>query len=78
MNIMPAIFVNQCGGPIPLLVDPTHANLVKYLLASAKVIPFPRAILVASAHWETPVTTFIGPDDSGLLYDYYGFTSLQT
>jgi len=73
MKFMPAIFVNHGGGPLPLLGDPSHANLVKYLMASTKAIPTPRAILVASAHWETPVTTFVGPDDPGLLYDYYGF-----
>jgi aromatic ring-opening dioxygenase catalytic subunit (LigB family) len=38
-----------------------------------KKYPKPKAILIASAHWEDPVTTFVGASDPGLLYDYYGF-----
>ena len=73
MKFMPAIFVNHGGGPLPLLGDPGHVKLAKYLSSSAKSFPNPIAILIASAHWETPVTSFVGSNDPGLLYDYYGF-----
>ena len=73
MNLMPALFVNHGGGPLPLLGDPRHTKLSKYLSSSMKSFPIPTAILIASAHWETAVTTFVGQEDPGLLYDYYGF-----
>ena len=72
-KLMPAIFVNHGGGPLPLLRDPAHVNLTSYLSKSVKKFPRPKAILVASAHWETDVTTFVGAEAPGLLYDYYGF-----
>ncbi len=33
----------------------------------------PRAILVVSAHWETPEFTVMTQERPGLLFDYYGF-----
>ena len=74
LKIMSAIFLNHGGGPLPLLGDPAHAKLIKYLSKAASSCPRPKAILIASAHWEEPVTTFIGSEDPGLLYDYNGFT----
>jgi aromatic ring-opening dioxygenase catalytic subunit (LigB family) len=33
----------------------------------------PSAILIITAHWETPVPTFTGGEHPSLIYDYYGF-----
>ncbi|MEY4748359.1 MAG: hypothetical protein RIQ60_573 [Pseudomonadota bacterium] len=33
----------------------------------------PRAILIATAHWETALPSFTGAARPGLIYDYYGF-----
>ena len=73
MKVMNALFLNHGGGPLPLLGDKNHINLVKYLSSAASQISRPKAILIASAHWEEPVTTFVGSESPGLLYDYYGF-----
>lgn len=70
---IPSIFVNHGGGPLPLLGDSLHENLVKHLAAIGKTITKPRVILLASAHWETKEPTFLSSSDPGLLYDYYAF-----
>lgn len=67
------VFISHGGGPLPLLGDPGHQQMVSYLQALAKSIPRPAAILVISAHWEAPVATVTTAADPGLLYDYYGF-----
>jgi 4,5-DOPA dioxygenase extradiol len=69
----PTIFLNHGGGPLPLLNDRAHANLVRHLKSLANTIPRPRMILLSSAHWETEVITLIGSAEPKLLYDYYGF-----
>jgi aromatic ring-opening dioxygenase catalytic subunit (LigB family) len=33
----------------------------------------PTAILIITAHWESPVPSFTGAAHPGLIYDYYGF-----
>ena len=71
--MMPSIFLNHGGGPLPLLGDQNHRALVKYLSKVANDFPKPQAILIASAHWETSVTSFVGSETPPLLYDYYGF-----
>tara|TARA_R110002049_G_scaffold86224_1_gene219329 strand:+ start:41578 stop:42513 length:936 start_codon:yes stop_codon:yes gene_type:complete len=67
------LFISHGGGPLPLLGDPGHAELVAALQRIATELPRPRAIIVASAHWEAAqptVTTGAAPE---LFYDYYGF-----
>lgn len=41
--------------------------------ALGKSLPRPRAILVASAHWETRVPTLTGSAHPETIYDFYGF-----
>lgn len=67
------LYIAHGGGPMPLLGDASHADMVTQLQAITQQIPSPSAILVISAHWETDVphvTTGVAPE---LLYDYYGF-----
>ncbi|MCP8897689.1 DODA-type extradiol aromatic ring-opening family dioxygenase [Gilvimarinus xylanilyticus] len=66
-------FISHGGGPLPLLGDVAHAQLVTYLQKLSRELPKPRAILVISAHWEAPVFTVSSGALPGLAYDYYGF-----
>ena len=68
------LFISHGGGPLPLLGDPAHQEMVNNLkfLASQKLTK-PTAILVISAHWEQQIPTITGATNPGLIYDYYGF-----
>ncbi len=58
MNAFPhSLFISHGGGPMPLLGDPGHRQMVSCLQNIAASIPRPDAILVISAHWEEPSST---------------------
>jgi len=68
-----ALFLSHGGGPLPLLGDPSHAEMVRCLQDIAARMEKPSAIILVSAHWEastTSVTTGAHPE---LIYDYGGF-----
>jgi aromatic ring-opening dioxygenase catalytic subunit (LigB family) len=67
------VYIPHGGGPLPLLGDEGHAELVSYLRALGAELPRPKAILVVSAHWEEDRPTITSSSLPGLLYDYYGF-----
>jgi 4,5-DOPA dioxygenase extradiol len=67
------LYVSHGGGPLPLLGDPGHKELVENLETMATIVPKPSAILVISAHWEEARPTITGGANPPLLYDYYGF-----
>ncbi|AZQ11816.1 DODA-type extradiol aromatic ring-opening family dioxygenase [Shewanella khirikhana] len=69
----PVLFIPHGGGPLPLLGDPGHQELVAFLKALPASLPKPDAILVISAHWEESQPTITGAEQPGLIYDYYGF-----
>lgn len=68
-----ALFISHGGGPMPLLGDPGHREMVSCLQGIAASIPRPDAILVVSAHWEESVPTITAHSNPALIYDYYGF-----
>jgi aromatic ring-opening dioxygenase catalytic subunit (LigB family) len=68
-----ALFISHGGGPLPLLGDPAHRQMVSCLQDMAASIPRPDAILVVSAHWEERVPTLTAGSQPPLIYDYYGF-----
>lgn len=68
-----ALFISHGGGPMPLLGDPGHQQLVDTLKQLALTVPKPSAILLISAHWEEESATVTSAAAPGLLYDYYGF-----
>lgn len=70
---MNVLFLSHGGGPMPLLGDSTHAEMVACLGNIAKKIKKPSAILVVSAHWEAEVPTITSAAKPALIYDYYGF-----
>ena len=73
----PAVFICHGGGPMPVLGDPSQANLAKELrkLGSEMVAKNgkPRAICVISAHYEAHVMSIGGSAKPKMIYDYGGF-----
>ena len=72
-STMPVVFVPHGGGPMPLLGDSNHRELVKFMQSLAADMPRPSAILVVTAHWEEEVVSITHSPAPGMLYDYYGF-----
>ncbi|MFT5722488.1 MAG: 4,5-DOPA dioxygenase extradiol [Motiliproteus sp.] len=67
------VFISHGAGPMPLLGDPDHRELVIRIKALARELPKPSAILVISAHWEAAVPTITSGATPPLIYDYFGF-----
>jgi len=72
-NLSPVLFIPHGGGPLPLLGDPGHQQLVDFLQGVSARIPTPSAICVISAHWEASVANITSGASPSLIYDYYGF-----
>src|SRR5690554_818227 len=70
MNIA---YIAHGGGPMPLLGDPGHLEMVGELESLARQLPRPSAIVVVSAHWEEDKPTVTAGASPSLIYDYYGF-----
>src|SRR5688572_15987449 len=73
MSQMPVVFLPHGGGPMPLLGDANHRELIAFLKKLPEQLPKPKAILVVTAHWEAPVVSVSSAQHPGMLYDYYGF-----
>lgn len=70
----PALFLPHGGGPLPLLGDPSHAPLTRFLSTQVpKMLNQPKAIVLVTAHWETSNPTISSADRHNLYFDYYGF-----
>lgn len=70
---MTALYLTHGGGPLPLLGDPAHTELIRFMETVADRFPRPQAIVVVSAHWEMPQPSITGNPAPGLMYDYGGF-----
>lgn len=73
MNGCKALFLSHGGGPLPILGDPGHKEMVSCLESIATIIPKPKAIVVVSAHWECALPTITSGASPSLIYDYFGF-----
>ncbi|MGB4246784.1 MAG: class III extradiol ring-cleavage dioxygenase [Pseudohongiellaceae bacterium] len=74
MNSHPTtLFISHGGGPLPLLGDPAHHEMLSCLQGIASSIPRPEAIIVISAHWEEQIPAITSDSKPPLIYDYYGF-----
>lgn len=75
----PAIALSHGGGPMPLLGDPSHDQIVHSLRTRVPEIlrlgtpQAPRAIALVTAHWSEARPTISSGSRPSLLYDYYGF-----
>lgn len=75
----PVIALSHGGGPLPLLGDPDHADIVQSLrekvpkLLRVGTPEAPRAILLVTAHWQELRPTISSGKKHRLEYDYYGF-----
>jgi 4,5-DOPA dioxygenase extradiol len=67
------LYIPHGGGPLPLLGDEGHQELVGFLRSFATSMHRPKAIIVVSAHWEATVPTVTAGASPSLIYDYYGF-----
>ncbi len=69
MTSMPTLFISH-GSPMLALED---APTTKFLRDISKKLPRPKAILVASAHWETENPMLTGAENLFTKHDFYGF-----
>ncbi|MBE0455887.1 dioxygenase [Pseudoalteromonas sp. KG3] len=66
-------FLSHGGGPLPLLGEPSHKEMVTCLQSVAAKITKPSAILMISAHFEADPIAITASATPKLIYDYYGF-----
>lgn len=67
------IYLSHGGGPLPLLGDPGHREMLAVLKNLPRQLIQPHAIVVVSAHWEEAQATVTCGSQPALIYDYYGF-----
>jgi aromatic ring-opening dioxygenase catalytic subunit (LigB family) len=67
------LFLPHGGGPMPLLNDPDHEKLTKFMKEIPDKLRKPSAIVVISAHWEERVPTVTAANFPDMIYDYSGF-----
>jgi len=72
-TLAPVMYLPHGGGPMPLLDDPAHAQLISFLKGLAGQFAKPEAIVLVSAHWEERVPSVYADAAPGMLFDYYGF-----
>lgn len=67
------LYLPHGGGPLPLLGDSAHAELVTFLHQWPQTNAIPKQIVLVSAHWEARVPSITGSANPSLIYDYGGF-----
>lgn len=67
------LYLSHGGGPLPLMGDAGHEEMVASLKKISTMIEKPSAILLISAHWEEKNPTITLGTNPPLFYDYYGF-----
>jgi 4,5-DOPA dioxygenase extradiol len=67
------LYLSRGGGPMPLLGDKSHQEMVESLKDIATKLTKPSAIVLISAHWEAAIPTITSGAHPSLVYDYYGF-----
>ena len=67
------LYLSHGGGPLPLLGDDGHKELLATLKKIVTNITKPSAIIVISAHWEENKPTITHAAHPQLIYDYSGF-----
>jgi 4,5-DOPA dioxygenase extradiol len=72
-ELSPVLFIPHGAGPLPLLGDKDHQEMIDFLKEISPSLGNPSAILVISAHWEAEKATITSGRSPPLIYDYYGF-----
>lgn len=72
-SLSPVLFLSHGGGPMPLLGDASHHQLIQFTQEITQTFAKPSAILVISAHWEEDKPTITSSVSPPLIYDYNGF-----
>ncbi|MCF6437228.1 class III extradiol ring-cleavage dioxygenase [Pseudoalteromonas sp. MMG022] len=72
-NARTIMYIAHGGGPMPLLGDSAHQNMIDTLKVMAGKIAKPSAILLISAHFEANIPTLTSGAKPNLIYDYHGF-----
>ncbi|WBF66098.1 dioxygenase [Desulfovibrio subterraneus] len=67
------LYLSHGAGPMPLLGDAGHAQMLATLQQVAAAMPRPKSIVLMSAHWEEAAPTVTTGTSLPLIYDYYGF-----
>ena len=67
------LYLAHGGGPLPILGDAGHTEMVAFLKDIPTRLGEPSAILMISAHWEETQATITSASQPELIYDYYGF-----
>lgn len=68
-----SLYISHGAGPLPVLGDARHVEMVENLKHLAALIQKPKAIILVSAHWEAVQPTITSGDSPPLFFDYYGF-----
>ncbi len=71
--LSPVLYLPHGGGPLPVLGDRGHEEMVSFLKKIVSELGEPSAILVISAHWEEVQATITSGNNPEIIYDYYGF-----
>lgn len=67
------IYFSHGGGPLPVLDDSSHDNMIQFMKSLPQKIKRPDSIIVISAHWEEDIVTIQSGREPEIMYDYYGF-----
>jgi len=67
------LYLSHGGGPLPILGDESHHEMIDMLKRISAKIEKPSAIIVISAHWEEDTISITSGANPALIYDYYGF-----
>lgn len=77
MSRMPSVYIPHGGGPSFFMTGERkqrYQQTEDFLRSFHTYLPArPDAILIVTAHWETPTVSFTGGKHPSLIYDYYGF-----
>ena len=69
MDTLPTLFLSH-GAPSLVLEQGATSNFLRGL---AKTLPVPKAIIMASAHWETEMPMITGAEQPETIHDFHGF-----
>jgi len=67
------LYLSHGGGPLPILGDASHQEMINVLQQITSRIEKPSAIIMVSAHWEEDIVSITSASNPPLIYDYYGF-----